>query len=187
MTPAHGVGEARAEAGLALRCCAEMREAERDVARLVLRREPATAAVTGSGAYRSRNQSSDRKVPSPSTDSRKDAIAKSGSSTSVLSDAWPPTVERPSSRRLSRARRVNTSMWRASSAAWMASSCITSRKCGCSCAMKRLGTISAAVSFSIEVRHDLHDGVLDIVAGSSNGASHGIAVAGSHCAATACW
>ena len=43
------------------------------------------------------NQSSDRNVPSPSTDSRKDAIANSGSSTSVLSDTCPPIVERPSS------------------------------------------------------------------------------------------
>ena len=62
--------------------------------------------------------------------SRKLAIAKSGSSNSVASEAWPPAVDRPSSPRRRRARRVNTSMWRASSAAWIASSCITSRKCG---------------------------------------------------------
>ena len=54
-------------------------------------------ACTGSGAYRSRNQSSDRNVPSPSTDSRKEAIANSGSSTSVLSEACPPAVDSPSS------------------------------------------------------------------------------------------
>ena len=54
-----------------------------------------TAAVTGSGAYRSRNHSSERNVPSPSTDSRNEAMAKSGSSTSVLSEACPPAVDKP--------------------------------------------------------------------------------------------
>ena len=43
-------------------------------------------------------------------------MAKFGSSTSVCKEAWPPAVERPSSFRFSKARRVNTSMCRASSA-----------------------------------------------------------------------
>jgi len=47
-------------------------------------------------------------------------MGKSGSSTKVFSEAWPPLVDRPSSVRFSSARRVKTSMWRASSAACIA-------------------------------------------------------------------
>ena len=49
--------------------------------------------VSGSGAWRSRKLSSETKVPSPITDSRNEAMAKSGSSSSVCSDARPPTVD----------------------------------------------------------------------------------------------
>ena len=49
-----------------------------------------------------------------------EAMGKSGSSTKVFSEAWPPLVDRPSSVRFSSARRVKTSMWRASSAACIA-------------------------------------------------------------------
>ena len=76
---------------------------------------------------------------------------------------------------MSSARRVNTSMWRASSAAWIASSCITSRKCGCSWPRKRAGTSSAAVSFSIRYVITCTT-ASSTSSGSSNGASHGIAV-----------
>ncbi len=56
-----------------------------------------TAAVMRSGANRSTNHSRDRKVPSPSTESRNEAVAKSGSSISVCRDACPPAVESPGS------------------------------------------------------------------------------------------
>ena len=54
-----------------------------------------TRRVTGSGACSSRNPSRFRNVPSPSTDSRNDARAKSGSSSSVASEARPPAPETP--------------------------------------------------------------------------------------------
>ena len=77
-------------------------------------------------------------------------MAKSGSSSSVCSDARPPTVESASGRRRSGpARRVNTSMWRASSATVTASTCWISRKCGWTWPRNRAGTTSAASSFSI--------------------------------------
>ena len=50
-------------------------------------------------------------MPSPRTDKRNEATANCGSSTSVFSDVCPPTVDRPSVLRVSRARRVNTSMF----------------------------------------------------------------------------
>ena len=76
------------------------------------------------------------------------ASAKSGSSSSVVSDARPPDRRGPSWPPRSSARRVKTSMWRASSAAWIASSCSTSRKCGWMRPRNRAGTTSAACSFS---------------------------------------
>ena len=62
----------------------------------------ATRLVTGSGAHRSRKASSDRKVPSPSTDRRKEAVAQSGWSKQGL-QRGPPTgagyPERPARQR----------------------------------------------------------------------------------------
>src|SRR5262245_58614039 len=104
---------------------------------------------------------------------------------SVASEACPPALDVPSTSRRSRARRVNTSMWRASSAHWIASTCSTSRKCGWICARNRAGTSNAAVSFS--TRYVITCTIASSIASScSMGASHGIAVVGSHCAAAAC-
>ena len=49
-----------------------------------------TSAVTWSGAWSWMKRSRSRKVPSPSTDSRNDAVVKSGSSSRVCSEARPP-------------------------------------------------------------------------------------------------
>ena len=137
--------------------------------------------VTGSGAWRSRKPSSETNVPSPITDSRNEAVAKSGSSSSVCSDARPPTVDSASGRPVSVARRVKTSMWRASSATVTASTCWISRKCGWTWPRKRAGTTSAASSFSTR-------NVITCTTAASTsspwsiGAVQSIAVAGSHCA-----
>ena len=82
------------------------------------------------------------------TDSRKLAVAKSGSSSRVWSDARPPTVDRARGWPVIVARRVNTSMWRASSATVTASTCCISRKWGWTWPRNRAGTTSAASSFS---------------------------------------
>ena len=89
-------------------------------------------ACSGSGAWSRRNHSRDRKRALAQHATAGTSPARSRARRrSVLSEAWPPTVERPSASRCSSARRVKTSMWRASSATWIASSCRTSRKCGC--------------------------------------------------------
>ena len=58
-------------------------------------------------------------------------------------------VDRASGRRVTWRRRVNTSMWRASSATVMARTCWISRKWGWTWPRKRAGTTSAASSFSM--------------------------------------
>ena len=81
--------------------------------------------------------------------------------------------------RCSRARRVNTSTWRASSATCTASSCTTSRKCGWTRPRKTGGHDERGLLVLDEVGHDLDDRVLDVV-GSVDAASQSMAVAGSH-------
>ena len=68
-----------------------------------------TRREIGSGACTSRNPSRFRNVPSPSTDNKNEASAKSGSSSRVVSDARPPAPETPSGTPRKPARRANTS------------------------------------------------------------------------------
>ena len=106
--------------------------------------------VSGSGAWRSRKPSSDDEAcprPSPRAGRRRwrSRARRAGS-------AATPGRRRSTGRvaaRRSAARRVNTSMWRASSATVIASTCWISRKCGWIWPRKRAGTTSAASSFSM--------------------------------------
>jgi len=63
-------------------------------------------------------------------------------------DYWYKPPDTPSGAPRKAARRAKTSMCRASSAAWTASTCNTSRKCGWILPRNRAGTISATCSFS---------------------------------------
>ena len=91
----------------------------------------------------------------------------------------------PSRPPCSSARRVNTSMWRASSAACTASSCWTSRKCGCTRAEQPGRDDERGLLVLDQVGHHLDDGGLDRRAAVRRRASQSTAVAGSHCAAAA--
>ena len=79
--PVDGVGQPRFVARVLDQVLTEVRDAKGDVARFVLRGESGDRRCNRSGAYCSVNQSSERTMPSPSTESRNEAIAKSGSST----------------------------------------------------------------------------------------------------------
>ena len=103
--PVDRVRQSSEQHGSAVDVLAQMRHAEGDVARFVLRGQPAHRCSDRIGRVSLEEPKQREKVPSPSTESRNDAVAKSGSSTSVCSDAWPPAVESPSSVRFSSARR----------------------------------------------------------------------------------
>ena len=124
-------------------------------------------------------------MPSPITERRNEAVAKSGSSSNVCNDARPPTVLRASGRSASAARRVNTSMCRASSATVIASICWISRKCGWICPRKRAGTTNAASSFSTRnvITWTIASSIGDELA---TGVDQSIAAFGSHWPASAC-
>ena len=86
------------------------------------------SAVTGSGANRSTNARYSRNVPSPRTDSRKDAWEKSSCSRSDRSDDCVCAVEYWSPPPFASARFVNASMCLASSFTWDARNSATSVK-----------------------------------------------------------
>ena len=82
-------GAGRARSGSASRWCSRWARPKATWRASSWRARCATRAVTGSGAARSRKESRARKLPSPSTESRNDATAKSGSSSRVWSEARP--------------------------------------------------------------------------------------------------
>ena len=128
---------------------AEMREAERHVPRFVLRGEPGHGRRhrVGRVPLDEPQQREKRPFAEHRQQERRDGEVRFVDER--LERRLPADRRQAELAALEQARRVNTSMWRASSAAWTASTCITSRKCGWSCAMNRLGTMSAAVSFSM--------------------------------------
>ena len=105
--------------------------------------------VSGSGAWRSRKPSSETNVPSPMTESRNAGDRVVGLVEQRLQRGPPADGgQRRASAPVIVARRVNTSMWRASSATVTARTCWISRKWGWTWPRKRAGTTSAASSFS---------------------------------------
>lgn len=76
MAALDGIGEPLANGRIGVDVLAEMRHPNATCRASSCAASRLTAAVTGSGAKRSINQSSDRNVPSPSTDSRNDAIVE---------------------------------------------------------------------------------------------------------------
>ena len=145
-----GARAGRAAPGRAATDVFEVRHAERDVARLVLRGEPGDRPGHRIGRV-VLEEPQQRQEAALAEHRQQEGREREVGLVEQRRAATPG--RRRSTRRASapqqRARRVNTSMWRASSATCTASSCSTSRKCGWIRPRNRAGTTSAAFSFSI--------------------------------------
>ncbi len=170
----------------------EVREAERDVPGLVLQRE--VRDLRGSPG-RGRGVSRNDKQVEEACPRRARRAGTTRARSRARRAASAATPARPSStpragHRGARARRVKTSTWRASSATCTASSCTTSRKCGCTRPTKPRRHDQGRLLVLDEVRHHLHDRGLDLGAEASIGGvpgdlGRGIPLAGRRPARTA--
>ena len=180
-----GPGQAGAKVGLDLGVALEVAERERHVAGLVLAGEvgDATGQRVGGVALEEAEQRHERALAHHRQQERRRGevgLVEQRLQRRPAADGR----QAPARRRPSLARRVKTSMWRASSATVTASTCWISRKWGWTWPRNRAGTTSAASSFS--TRNVITCTTASSTAGSwSPRGDQSIAAFGSHWAATA--